>query len=260
MSELLTIDSLISLITLSLLEIVLGIDNVIFVSIIMGRLSKEDQPKARRIWMITGITVRIALLLCLGWLVRNPLKFDIFSWTFELGNIIMLVGGLFLIIKTVTEIHHKLEGDEDAREQSAKEKVGTTLGKAVVQILLIDMVFSFDSMITAIGLADHVEVMIVAVIIAMIIMFVFSGRISDFIHRHPTLKMLALAFLVMIGFALFFEGLHPIHHQEIPKGYIYFAMAFSFGVELLNMQLRKRSKKPVELHEADISRLNQDSG
>ena len=232
MSELLTIDSLISLITLSLLEIVLGIDNVIFVSIIMGRLSKEDQPKARRIWMITGITARIALLLCLGWLVRNPLKFDIFSWTFELGNIIMLVGGLFLIIKTVTEIHHKLEGDEDAREQSAKEKVGTTLGKAVVQILLIDMVFSFDSMITAIGLADHVEVMIVAVIIAMIIMFVFSGRISDFIHR------------------LFFEGLHPVHHQEIPKGYIYFAMAFSFGVELLNMKLRKG--KPVELHEAAV--------
>jgi predicted tellurium resistance membrane protein TerC len=250
MTELLTIDSLISLVTLSLLEIVLGIDNVIFVSIVMGRLPVAKQPIARRIWMLTGIGVRVVLLLCLGWLVRNPLKFDILGYTFELGNIVMLIGGLFLIIKTVTEIHEKLEGDEEAKETTAKSKVSTTLLNAVFQIIAIDLVFSFDSMITAIGLAKHVEVMIVAVVIAMFIMFLFSGKISDFIHKHPTLKMLALSFLVMIGFALFFEGMHPIHHQEIPKGYIYFAMAFSFGVELLNMRIRKKTTNPIELREA----------
>ena len=254
MTELLTIDSLISLITLSLLEIVLGIDNVIFVSIIMGRLPEEKQPAARRIWMVTGIGVRVVLLLCLGWLVRNPLKFDVFSYTFELGNFIMLIGGLFLIIKTVMEIHEKLEGDEEAKEISAKNKVsGTTLLNAVIQIIAVDMVFSFDSMITAIGLAEHVEIMIVAVVIAMFIMFLFSSRISAFIHKHPTLKMLALSFLVMIGFALFSEGMQPIHHQEIPKGYIYFAMAFSFGVELLNMRIRKKTKAPVKLREAVVT-------
>jgi predicted tellurium resistance membrane protein TerC len=249
MNDLLTVDALVSLLTLSLLEIVLGIDNVIFVSIVMGRLPESKQPKARRIWMVTGICVRIALLLGLGWLVRNPLAFDIVGYRFELGNLVMLAGGLFLIIKTVTEIHHKLEGDEEQLEQNAKQKVGTTLANAVMQILLIDLVFSFDSMITAVGLARHVEVMIIAVVIAMVIMFVFSSRIAAFIHRHPTLKMLALAFLVMVGFTLFFEGLHPLHHQEIPKGYIYFAMAFSFGVELLNMRLRKRPGKVVDLNE-----------
>ena len=248
MTELFTVDGLISLITLSLLEIVLGIDNVIFVSIVMGRLPKADQPKARRIWMIAGIAVRVILLICLGWLVRNPLKFPILGYTFELGNLVMLVGGLFLLINTVREIHHKLEGDEKELEETTTKKVGSSFGSAVVQIILTDLVFSFDSMITAVGLARQVEVMIVAVVIAMFIMFVFSGKISDFIHKHPTLKMLALSFLVMVGFALFFEGLHPIHHQEIPKGYIYFAMAFSFGVELLNMRLRKRTK-PVELRE-----------
>jgi predicted tellurium resistance membrane protein TerC len=252
MNELLTVDSLISLITLSLLEIVLGIDNVIFVSIVMGRLSREKQPKARRIWMFTGIGTRVLLLIGLSWLVRNPLEYEIFGYTFQLGNLVMLAGGLFLILKTVGEIHHKLEGDEEERERSHGNKLGTTLANAVVQIILTDLVFSFDSMITAVGLANQVMVMIIAVVIAMIIMFVFSGRISDFIHKHPTLKMLALSFLVMVGFTLFFEGLHPIHHQEIPKGYIYFAMAFSFGVELLNMRLRKKSKvAPVDLHEPE---------
>lgn len=251
MTELLTVDALISLITLSLLEIVLGIDNVIFVSIIMGRLSADKQPKARKIWMVTGIMVRVVLLLCLGWLVRNPLHVAIWHYDFQLGNLVMLAGGLFLIIKTVSEIHHKLEGDEEEREQEQGKKMGTTLANAVVQIMLIDLVFSFDSMITAVGLAQHVEVMIVAVCIAMVIMFLFSGKIASFIQKHPTLKMLALAFLVMVGFTLFFEGLEPVHHQEIPKGYVYFAMAFSFGVELLNMKLRKPSKKPVQLQEPD---------
>jgi predicted tellurium resistance membrane protein TerC len=252
MNELLTVDSLIGLVTLSLLEIVLGIDNVIFVSIVMGRLDAKKQITARRAWMFTGIGVRVLLLLCLGWLVHNPLKFDIFGYVFELGHLVMIAGGLFLIIKTVMEIHHKLEGDEAQKETNAKEKVGTTLANAIVQIMLIDLVFSFDSMITAIGLAKHIEVMITAVVIAMFIMFVFSGKISAFIHKHPTLKMLALSFLVMVGFTLFFEGLEPIHGQHIPKGYIYFAMAFSFGVELLNMRLRKKVKI-VELHEPSVN-------
>jgi Membrane protein TerC, possibly involved in tellurium resistance len=258
MEHLLTADAIVSLITLSLLEIVLGIDNVIFVSIVMGRLPEAKQVTARRIWMFTGIGVRIALLLGLGWLVKNPLEFQVSGYTFELGNFVMLAGGLFLIIKTVMEIHHKLEGDEEELEQTTTQKVGTTLANAVVQIILIDLVFSFDSMITAVGLAQHVEVMIIAVIIAMIIMFVFSKNIAAFIHKHPTLKMLALSFLVMVGFTLFFEGLEPVHHQHIPKGYVYFAMAFSFAVELLNMKLRKSSTKKVKLQEPDPSRANLD--
>lgn len=252
MTQLFTVDSMISLLTLSLLEIVLGIDNVIFVSIVMGRLPADKQPVARKIWMITGILVRVALLIGLTWLVRNPLAFDVLDYRFELGNFVMLAGGLFLIIKTVMEIHEKLEGDEHNLEASTIQKVGTTLANAVVQIILIDLVFSFDSMITAVGLARQVEVMIVAVVIAMFIMFMFSGKISAFIHKHPTLKMLALSFLVMVGFTLFFEGLEPVHGQHIPKGYIYFAMAFSFGVELLNMRLRKKTEKPVELREAVV--------
>lgn len=254
--ELFTIDSLISLLTLATLEIVLGIDNVIFVSIIMGRLDKSQHLKARRIWMISGILVRIALLMALGWLVRNGNQelFSLFGYGFNLRNLIMFIGGIFLLYKTVKEIHNKLEG-EDVDENTVKKAGVASFGSVMTQIILVDMIFSFDSIITAVGLADHIEVMMAAVIIAMIIMFVFSQRISNFIHKHPTLKMLALAFLLMVGFSLFFEGLEPLHHKEIPKGYIYFAMAFSFGVELLNMWMRKRQKrvsKPVELHEPVI--------
>lgn len=249
MSYLLSWEALISLLTLTVLEIVLGIDNVIFVSIVMGKLPEPKQPAARRVWMFTGIAVRVLLLLCLGWLIHNPLAFSVLGYKFELGNVVMLAGGLFLIVKTVGEIHEKLEGDEQEHLSREGSKMNTTFGKAVVQIILIDLVFSFDSMITAVGMARHIEVMITAVVIAMFIMFLFSGQIARFIHKHPTLKMLALSFLVMVGFALFFEGLKPIHGQEIPKGYIYFAMAFSFGVELLNMRMRKKTAKPVELNE-----------
>lgn len=252
MEHLLTADALISLITLTVLEIVLGIDNVIFVSIIMGKLSLAQQPTARRIWMFTGIGIRVLLLIGLGWLVHNPLKIPIAGYTFELGNIVMLAGGLFLIVKTVKEIHEKLEGNEEEKEIKAGNKMSNTLANAVVQIMLIDLVFSFDSMITAVGLARHLEVMITAVVIAMFVMFLFSGKISAFIHRHPTFKMLALAFLVMVGFTLFFEAFEPIHHQHIPKGYIYFAMAFSFVVEILNMRLSKRTKGPVDLEEPTL--------
>ncbi|MGZ5135027.1 MAG: TerC family protein [Flavitalea sp.] len=252
MEHLFTIDSLISLLTLTTLEIVLGIDNVIFVSIIMGRLDKSHHLKARRIWMVAGISVRIALLMALGWLVKNGNQelFNVFGYGFNLRNVIMLIGGLFLLYKTVKEIHNKLEG-EVITEETIKKPASASFGSVMTQIILVDMIFSFDSIITAVGLAKHVEIMMIAVVIAMIIMFLFSQRISNFIHKHPTLKMLALSFLLMVGFSLFFEGLEPLHHKEIPKGYIYFAMAFSFGVELLNMYIRKKDKKsaPVELHE-----------
>ena len=253
MEELFTIDAIISLLTLTALEVVLGIDNVIFVSIIMGRLDKAHHLKARRLWMIIGIITRVTLLLLLGWLVKNGNQelFSVFGYGFSLRNIIMFVGGLFLLWKTVKEIHGKLEGEDI--DENTVNKGKATFGSVMVQILLVDMIFSFDSIITAVGLANIVTVMIIAVIIAMTIMFLFSQRISNFIHKHPTLKMLALAFLLMVGFSLFFEGLEPLHHKEIPKGYIYFAMAFSFGVELLNLWMRKKEKgKPVELHEPVI--------
>jgi predicted tellurium resistance membrane protein TerC len=255
MEYLFTIDSLISLITLAILEIVLGIDNVIFVSILMGRLDDRQRLRARRIWMIAGITVRIALLVGLGWLVKNG-NMELFglNWNekhigFNLRNMIMFTGGLFLIYKTVKEIHNKLEGEESGTESitASAKAFGAIMG----QIILVDMIFSFDSIITAVGMARHVEIMIVAVVIAMIIMFFFSEKISAFIHKHPTLKMLALAFLLMVGFSLFFEGLEPVHGSHIDKGYIYFAMAFSFLVEILNLWMRKKQKmtKPVELRE-----------
>lgn len=261
MEELLTLDSLISLITLAVLEIVLGIDNVIFVSILMGRIEKEKRLKARKIWMVAGIIARILLLMGLGWLVNNGSKelFG-FNWgdrhlAFNLRNIIMLAGGLFLLYKTVKEIHEKLEGDEHASEtETVKPKAA--FGALMGQIILVDMIFSFDSIITAVGLAKHVEIMMIAVVIAMLIMFLFAEKISNFIHKHPTLKMLALAFLLMVGFSLFFEGLEPIHKSHIDKGYIYFAMAFSFGVEMLNMWMRKRAKtKPVELREPKAEKI-----
>jgi len=254
MQELFTVDALISLLTLTVLEIVLGIDNVIFVSILMGRLDEKQKLNARRIWMFAGIAVRILLLMGIGWLVKNgSSELFGFNWgknhfSFNLRNVIMFAGGIFLLYKTVKEIHEKLEGDEHAQTEKTKP---ASFASVIGQIIIIDMVFSFDSIITAVGLAKIVKVMIIAVIIAMIIMFFFSDKISVFIHKHPTLKMLALAFLLMVGFSLFFEGLEPLHHSHIDKAYIYFAMAFSFGVELLNMWMRKRNNKqnPVKLRE-----------
>jgi predicted tellurium resistance membrane protein TerC len=243
MAPLFSIDSLISLLTLSLLEIVLGIDNVIFVSILIGRLGPDKQLKARRIWMIAGILIRSLLLLGLGWLVTNGSKelFSVVGYGFSIRNLVMLAGGLFLLYKTVKEIHAKLEGDGH-EELKTTNKPGMAFGPIVSQIVLVDTVFSFDSIITAVGLARQVPVMITAVIIAMIIMFFFSQKIADYINRRPTLKILALAFLLMVGFSLFFEGLEPIHHTHIDKGYIYFSMAFAFGVELLNTRYKKKTK------------------
>ena len=240
MGSLFTVDSLISLFTLAILEIVLGIDNVIFVSILLGKLPQNRQLQARRIWMIAGILVRSMLLLALGWLVNNGIKnvLTVFGFGFNLRNLVMLAGGLFLFYKTVREIHAKFDVEEPGDRKEPRFE-GSFAG-VVSQIILVDMVFSFDSIITAIGLARKVPVMIAAVIIAMIVMYFFAEKISSFIQQYPTLKMLALAFLLMVGFSLFFEGLDPIHHSHIDKGYIYFAMAFSFGVEILNIRLRRK--------------------
>lgn len=254
MEHLFTTESLISFIILVILEVVLGIDNVIFVSLIINRLHEKNKKKARRAWMITGIIVRSFLLLGLSWLLAQKGKpvFTVFEKGFDLASIVMLVGGLFLIYKSVKEIHGKLEG-EDPNAQVGKTAY-LSLGQAIFQIMIIDAVFSFDSVITAGGTAKHVEIMIAAVVIAMIIMFLFSPKISAFIHKHPTLKMLALSFLVMIGLSLVIEGWDSEKADELHlKNYIYFGMAFSFGVELLNMTMRKKMvKKPVELREPQI--------
>jgi predicted tellurium resistance membrane protein TerC len=244
--ELFSVDSLISLITLALLEIILGIDNVIFVSIIMGRMPVEQRLKARRWWMILGITARTILLFLLGWLLSQKGKPVV--WRLDLASLVMIAGGLFLLWKTVMEIHHKLEGAEEAGPSDNTKK--QSFSRAIFQIVLVDMVFSFDSVITASGIAKLLPVMIIAVVIAMFIMFFFSERISAFIHKHPTLKMLALSFLVMVGLVLIIEGWDPKRAHEMHlKNYVYFAMAFSFGVELLNMRMRKKAAKPVELRE-----------
>jgi predicted tellurium resistance membrane protein TerC len=244
MHSLFTVEALISLLTLTALEIVLGIDNVIFVSILIGRLPAGRQLEARRIWMIAGILIRSGLLLCLGWLVTRGNKelFAIAGYGFSIRNLIMLAGGLFLLYKTVGELHEKMEGG-GAEEQAVSGRSGGSFGAIAWQIVLVDTVFSFDSIITAVGLAQQVAVMITAVVIAMIIMFFFSGKISDYINHRPTLKVLALSFLMMVGFSLFFDGLEPIHHTHIDKGYIYFSMAFAFGVELLNTRVKKKSGK-----------------
>ncbi len=253
MSDLFTTGSIISFFILVILEIILGVDNVIFVSIIINRLPKEKYKKARLAWVIMGSVVRSILLLGLGWLLAQKGKavFTIFDKGFDLASIVMLAGGVFLIYKSVHEIHEKLEG-EDPNTLKPKNKP-LNFSQAIFQIVLIDMVFSFDSVITAGGTAKHVEIMIAAVIIAMVIMFSFSPYIAAFIHKHPTFKMLALSFLVMIGLSLVIEGWAAGKAEELHlKNYIYFGMAFSFIVEVLNMVMIKRqNKRVVQLDEPE---------
>lgn len=262
MDQLFTSESIISFFVLVLLEIVLGIDNVIFVSIIINRLPEDKEKSARRVWMITGIIIRSLLLLALGWLLKQKGKpvFSIGEKGFDIASIVMLLGGLFLIYKTVREIHHKLEGEDDAL--NGRNKPALSFGKAVVQIMLIDTVFSFDSIITAGGTASHVEIMIAAVVLAMFIMFLFSPKISSFIHKHPSLKMLALSFLVMIGLTLVIEGWDSEKAEALHlKNYVYFGMAFSFIVEVLNITMMKRQKKRriVRLNEPELEDEDQSS-
>ncbi len=234
----------IALITLTALEIVLGIDNLVFISILASKLPEEEQAKASRwgLWLAMG--TRILLLLSIAWIVRltTPL-FSVLGTGVSGRDIILIVGGLFLIAKSTFEIHDKLEGEEGHSDR----KAGTNFRAVLTQILLLDLVFSLDSVITAVGLVDEVGVMVAAIIIAVIVMQLSVNTISDFVNRHPTVKMLALSFLLLIGFSLVVEGLH----QHIPKGYIYFAMGFSIFVEFLNLRIRSRSgSKPIKLRKS----------
>ena len=251
MNDLFTSESIISFLILVVLEIVLGVDNVIFVSIIINRLPREKHKKARLFWVIQGVLVRSIMLLGLGWLLSQKGKslFALLGKDFDLASLVMLAGGIFLIYKSVHEIHQKLEGKDLSGQQGNVKAFSFT--QAVLQIILIDMVFSFDSIITAGGTAKHVEIMIAAVVIALIMMFSFSPLIAAFIHKHPTFKMLALSFLVMIGLSLVAEGWNSEKAESLNlKNYIYFGMAFSFLVELLNMRVRKKQvKRVVELNE-----------
>ncbi|MEM6348028.1 MAG: TerC family protein [Bacteroidota bacterium] len=247
-AEILTGAALLSLFTLTLMEIILGIDNIVFISIVVSKLPEEQQPRARTLGLVLALVFRLALLTTIKWIVTeltNPLfTIDWFGMEplgISVKDLILLGGGLFLIGKSITEMHHKLEGvAEDNREVRANG-----FANVIFQIILIDIVFSFDSILTAVGLADQLLIMIIAVVISMIVMIIFSGAIADFINNRPTIKMLALSFLILIGFMLVLESLH----QHIDKGYIYFAMAFSLVVELLNSRIRGTSEQPVILQD-----------
>ena len=231
----------VALLTLTLLEVVLGLDNVIFISILAGKLRVEEQKKARMIGLAGAMVMRILLLLSLAWIIRltKPL-FTVLGNDISGRDLILLGGGIFLMAKATHEIHDKLEGDQG----ETVKKVMPTLTSVIVQIMLLDIVFSLDSVITAVGMAEDVAVMILAVIIAVGVMLVSAGAISDFVERHPTVKMLALSFLLLIGVSLVAEGFD----QHIPKGYIYFAMFFSVFVEMINLRVRRRTP-PVHLHQ-----------
>jgi predicted tellurium resistance membrane protein TerC len=236
---------LIALATLTFLEIVLGVDNIIFISILSGKLPEEQQPKARRIGLLLAMGTRILLLFSLAWVIKltAPL-FTVIGNEISGRDLILILGGLFLLGKSTHEIHDRLEGEEG----HASAKAAASFASVLVQIALLDIVFSLDSVITAVGMVDHVSVMIVAVVISVVIMMVAAEPISAFVHRHPTVKMLALSFLLLIGMSLVAEGFD--HH--IPKGYVYFAMGFSVFVEAINLRMRKKAE-PVHLRDAYVA-------
>lgn len=229
-------DTWIALLTLTFLEIVLGIDNIIFISIVAGKLPEKDQKKARMIGLTLALVVRVALLFGISWLIglTDPI-ITIKEFALSWRDIILLVGGLFLIAKSTSEIHHKVEGHEGTDD--SKRKV-TSFSSAILQIVLLDIIFSFDSILTAVGLTDKIILMVIAVIVSIIVMMIFAGKISNFINKHPTLQILALSFLILIGFMLGIESLH----FHVPKGYIYFAVFFSLLVEVINIRMRKKTK------------------
>jgi len=233
----------IAFLTLTALELVLGIDNIIFISILSGKLPPDQQPRARFIGLALALVMRVLLLLSLSWIIglTEPL-FSVFGQNVSGRDLVLLVGGLFLIGKSTHEIHGSLEGPEG----EGSKRVYSSFASVIVQIMLLDIVFSLDSVITAVGMVNNLWIMISAVIVSIVGMMFFAGPIGAFVERHPTIKMLALSFLLLIGTTLVAEGLE----FHIPKGYIYFAMAFSVFVEVLNIRLRKRSERPVDLHEA----------
>jgi predicted tellurium resistance membrane protein TerC len=234
-------NSWLGLLTLTALEIVLGIDNVIFISILAGKLPAEKAERARKLGLLLAMLMRIALLFSITWLTRMtaPL-FSALGQEISGRDLMLIGGGLFLLAKSTYEIHDKLEGGHG----HATERVAPSLASVLIQIMMLDVVFSLDSVITAVGMVDQLSVMVIAVVVAVGFMLVFSGAISRFVNEHPTIKILALSFLILIGVLLVAEGFG----QHIPKGYIYFAMAFSVGVEMLNMRMRKLAAQPVHLH------------
>ncbi|HSD61134.1 MAG TPA: TerC family protein [Burkholderiales bacterium] len=232
----------VALVTLTALEIVLGIDNIIFISILVGRLPEHQRNRARTLGLSLAMGTRIALLLSLAWVMglTAPL-FTAMGQEISGRDLILVGGGLFLLWKSTHEIHASLEGQD---EQESAHAAGATFGSVITQIAIIDIVFSLDSVITAVGMADDVVVMVVAIVLAVLVMLVAAKPIGDFVDRHPTIKMLALSFLILVGFALVAEGFD----FHVPKGYIYFAMAFSVAVEMLNLRMRARRRAPVTLH------------
>src|SRR5690606_1680642 len=224
----------VALLTLTFLEIVLGVDNIIFISIISSDLPAGQQAKARNLGLLFALVFRVALLLGISYIIQftQPI-FSVFDIDFSGRDLILAGGGLFLLFKSTIEIHHKMEGEAT----EVKANSANSMGRVIFQIILLDLVFSFDSILTAVGLVDEVILMIIAVVIALIIMMIFAGKISRFINKHPTLQILALSFLILIGFMLIVEGFHV----EVPKGYIYFAVFFSLGVEIINMRMRKKA-------------------
>ena len=229
--------------TLTTLEIVLGIDNIVFIAILVDKLPEPQQPKARLFGLALAMLMRIVLLFSLSWVMQltAPL-FGLFGHEISGRDLILLLGGLFLLGKSTHEIHNKLEGEEG----HASAGVSATMMSVLIQIMILDVVFSLDSVITAIGMADRLSIMVAAVVVAVVFMMVFAGTVSDFVNRHPTVKMLALSFLLLIGVMLIAEGFE----QHIPKGYVYFAMAFSVLVEMLNLRAKQAKAAPVELHQA----------
>ncbi|HLP64473.1 TerC family protein [Flavobacterium sp.] len=273
MDAIFTTDGLIALLTLTFLEIILGIDNIVFLSIVSGKLEPKDQPKARRVGLLLAMVFRIALLFGITWVMSLKESFYDFDFGFFSGGIsgqslIIFGGGLFLLYKSVSEIHHKLEGEEE----SAGGKASNSLSAAIIQIALLNIVFSFDSILTAIGLvssaeppvgfgpAGAIEIMILAIVISIVVMLAFAGPVSKFVNEHPTIQILGLSFLILIGVMLLAEGSHlanfrfgnDIEVHSIPKGYLYFAIFFSLFVEFLNLRMKKKSRKPVQLHNSTI--------
>ena len=248
MLDLFTTENAVALITLTSLEIVLGIDNIVFITILTGKLPPDQQARGRQVGLLLAMGMRIALLFAISWIMglTAPL-FEVFGKAFSGRNMILLIGGLFLLAKATWEIHDKLEGEIDDDAHSDRARRYASFGSVIAQIAMLDIVFSLDSVITAVGMAREISVMVAAVVIAVLVMMAFAGAISQFVERHPTIKMLALSFLILIGAMLILEGFG----SHVEKGYIYFAMAFSLSVEMLNIRLRKASR-PLRLKQTYV--------